>query len=107
MKNAYLYQGDFSEFDEDIGWNQFDLRAYDPQVGRFVQADPFHQFPSPYTDMGNDPINLIDPSGGWAATGIFEGLSQSVIMRYHYCRGSHYWNRRRFNEVATVVWGSY
>jgi len=30
--------------------------------------------------MGNDPVNNIDPSGGWAATGIFYGLSQGGIM---------------------------
>ena len=64
LKNLYQYQGDFNEFDDDLGWNEFDLRNYDPQVGRFVQADPFQQYPSAYTGMGNDPVNLIDPSGG-------------------------------------------
>ena len=63
-KNNYLFQSSFSEFNEDIGWNQFDLRDYDPQIGRFVQADPFGQFLSPYTGMANDPINTVDPSGG-------------------------------------------
>ena len=66
IKNLYRYQGDYSEFDEDIGWNEFALRNYDPQVGRFVQTDPFDQFPSPYTGMGNDPINNSDPSGGFS-----------------------------------------
>jgi RHS repeat-associated protein len=63
-KNNYLYQGAFAELDEDIGWTDFPLRSYDAQIGRFVQADPFGQFPSQYTGMGNDPVNLIDPSGG-------------------------------------------
>ena len=57
-------QGAFAELDEDIGWNDFALRNYDPQIGRWVQQDPFQQFPSPYTGMGNDPTNSIDPSGG-------------------------------------------
>ena len=63
----YLYQGDFSEMDDDLGWNDFELRSYD-------------QFASGYIGMGNDPVNNIDPSGGWAATGIFQGMSQAGIM---------------------------
>ena len=53
--NNYLYQGDFSEFDDDLGWNDFELRSYDPQIGRFLQSDPYDQFASGYVGMGNDP----------------------------------------------------
>jgi hypothetical protein len=41
------------------------LRSYDGQIGKFLQNDPYDQFASSYTGMGNDPINNIDPSGGW------------------------------------------
>jgi len=71
--NNYGYQGDFSEMDDDLGWNDFELRSYDPQIGRFLQNDPYDQFASGYVGMGNDPVNNIDPSGGWAATGLFAG----------------------------------
>jgi hypothetical protein len=37
LKNNYLYQGAFSELDEDIGWTDFALRNYDAQIGRWVQ----------------------------------------------------------------------
>lgn len=50
--------------DDDIGWNDFALRNYDAQIGRWVQQDPYQEFASPYTGMSNDPINTIDPSGG-------------------------------------------
>jgi RHS repeat-associated protein len=63
-KNGYLYQGAFAELDDDIGWQDFALRSYDAQIGRFMQMDPFSQFASHYTGMGNDPVNMIDPSGG-------------------------------------------
>jgi RHS repeat-associated protein len=64
LPNNYQYQGAFSEMDADIGWNDFPLRNYDAQTGRFVEQDPFGQFASPYLGMGNDPVNMIDPSGG-------------------------------------------
>ena len=35
--NNYGYQGDFSDFDDDLGWNYFELRSYDPQVGSFCR----------------------------------------------------------------------
>ena len=66
LDNKYLMQGAFSEMDDDIGWNDFAFRNYDPQIGRWVQQDPFAAFyiSSPYVGMANDPINNIDPSGG-------------------------------------------
>jgi len=64
VENKYGMQGAFAEMDDDIGWSDFALRNYDAQIGKFVQQDPFGQFYSPYTGMGNDPVNLIDPSGG-------------------------------------------
>jgi hypothetical protein len=40
------------------------LRSYDPQIGRFLQNDPYDEFASGYAGMGNDPGNGLDPSGG-------------------------------------------
>lgn len=62
--NPYQYQGDYSEFDDETGWNDLALRNYDAQIGRFTGIDPFDQFASGYVGMGNDPVNLTDPSGG-------------------------------------------
>lgn len=42
----------------------FELRQYDPIVGRWMTTDPFGQYHSPYLAMGNDPINGVDPTGG-------------------------------------------
>lgn len=64
IQNNYLYQGDFSEFNEESGYNEFYLRHYDPQVGRWTTTDPFEQFASPYLGMGNNPGMNIDPDGG-------------------------------------------
>jgi hypothetical protein len=34
-------------------------------LGRWLSVDPYGQYDSPYLGMGNNPINLIDPDGGW------------------------------------------
>lgn len=63
---SHGYQGSFSEEEDDFGlnYNEFNLRTYDPQIGRWTTPDPYDEFASPYTGMGNDPANNVDPSGG-------------------------------------------
>lgn len=75
LKNNYLYQGAYSELDDDIGWHDFMLRNYDAQIGRWVQQDPYHQFASPYSAMGLNPITNTDPTGGIVPIG---GMSQTA-----------------------------
>ena len=58
------YQGDYSEKDEETGWNHFELRQYDPIIGRWMSVDPARQFASPYVGMGDDPMNGVDSDGG-------------------------------------------
>lgn len=53
------------------------LRSYDPQIGRFLQHDPYDQFASGYVGMGGDPGNNVDPTGG-AVPGI--GCAASAGM---------------------------
>ncbi len=43
---------------------EFELRHYDPAIGRFVTTDPYEQFHSPYLAMGNNPVVSFDPNGG-------------------------------------------
>jgi RHS repeat-associated protein len=64
LQNKHGYQGDFSEEETETGWDEFDLRMYDPQIGRWNGVDPYDEFTSPYIGMGNNPINQTDPSGG-------------------------------------------
>jgi hypothetical protein len=54
------------------------LRSYDPQLGRFLQWDPYDQYASGYVGMGNDPVNMVDPTGGWGEK-IWELTSQAVM----------------------------
>lgn len=68
-KNDYLHQG--KKLQRELGMELYDFHArqYDPQIGRFWGIDLADQFPSGYTGMGNDPANMIDPSGLYS-TGI-------------------------------------
>jgi RHS repeat-associated protein len=63
----YGYQGQFSEKDPINGWNQFELRNYDPRFGRWNSADPYGQYASPYVGMGNNPFSFVDPDGGFTS----------------------------------------
>jgi RHS repeat-associated protein len=69
----YGYQGQFSEEDSETGWNAFELRMYDSRLGRWLNVDPYGQFPSPYLGMGNDPVMSIDPDGGFCCGGRVAG----------------------------------
>src|SRR5688572_21839085 len=62
----YGYQGQFSEENKEIGWNEFELRMYDPKIGRWISGDPYGQYASPYMAMGNTPHMSVDADGGWS-----------------------------------------
>jgi len=66
MRYRYGYQGQYSERDKETEWNSFELRMYDPVIGRWLSPDPYGQFNSPYLAMGNDWAGRVDPDGGWA-----------------------------------------
>ncbi|MFT7276430.1 MAG: RHS repeat-associated protein [Cyclobacteriaceae bacterium] len=61
----YGYQGDFAEEDEETGFNHFELRDYDPVIGRWMNPDPARQHASPYLSFSNNPVVGVDPDGGW------------------------------------------
>ena len=45
-------------------WYNFQLRMYNPSIGRWSTIDPYSQHYSPYLAMSNNPISYIDPDGG-------------------------------------------
>ena len=55
----YGYQGEYAEDEtkeDGIKSNSFQLRLYNPRLGRWMSPDPYGQYHSPYLAMGNDPI---------------------------------------------------
>ncbi len=67
-KYRFDYQGQFAEKDEETGFNHFELRDYDPKIGRTLTVDPARQFYSGYNWVGNNPVIGIDPTGGVCKT---------------------------------------
>jgi RHS repeat-associated protein len=64
QKTKQGYQGDYNEQDEETGYNEFSLRTFDPQVGRWIQIDPKVIAPGMYNGMSNNPVNVTDADGG-------------------------------------------
>src|SRR5690606_21588353 len=60
----YAFQG--QEKDEETSKEAFQLRLWDGRIGRWLTTDPYRQFFSPYVGMGNNPVRMIDPDGGFA-----------------------------------------
>lgn len=65
----YGYQGQerVSNSTNDVGgsrWYNFQLRMYNPALGRFNTIDPYNVHYSPYLAMANNPISYVDPDGG-------------------------------------------
>lgn len=67
LQYRYGYQG--QELDEETGWTAFQLRMYDGRLGRWMSVDPYREFHSPYLAMGNAPVTVTDPDGGFTRLG--------------------------------------
>ena len=51
------------ELDATTGLLYFGARYYDPELGLWLSPDPASQFANPYSPMGGDPVNYVDPDG--------------------------------------------
>jgi RHS repeat-associated protein len=66
--NEELYNGKELTDAHGLGWYHYGARYYDVAIARWTTMDPADQFHSPYTYVGGDPVNLIDPDGRQATS---------------------------------------
>jgi RHS repeat-associated protein len=87
------YQGQYSEKDDETGWNAFQLRMYDAWVSRWISTDPYGQYHSPYVGMENNPVRGVDPDGGWSwiTAGIGAGIGAIGGATYALATGKKGW----------------
>ena len=84
--NSYRYAYQGQEKDPETNMEAFKLRLWDGRIGRWLTTDPYGQYHSPYLGMGNDPINGIDPDGGFRTRigawlyKLFSGLKGAEIV---------------------------
>jgi len=75
LGNKKLYNGKDLVDDFGLNWYHYGARWYDPQLGRWTTMDPADEFHSPYSYVGNDPVNLVDPDGRQVGVAISEWVS--------------------------------
>ncbi len=116
------YQGDYNEQDDETGYNEFTLRFYDPQIGRWLQVDPKDIEPGMYNGMGNNPINQIDPDGGETKDFIQNKVSGKIFWndnvidgetfkqfydpKYFSYRGTNFWADTKDQNGSQIWYGS-
>ena len=107
IKNPLRYRGYY--YDIDSGFYYLQSRYYDPQIGRFINAD--EQIPtndlsslSLFAYCGNNPVNRLDPKGdAWwhwavAAVAVVALVAASVVT----CGGA----AAAAGTAAAIVMGS-
>jgi RHS repeat-associated protein len=97
----FLFQG--QELDPETGLENFSLRQWDGRIGRWLTVDPQGQYDSPYLGMGNNPISMVDPDGGWAGGHGYGrgGASSAEYARFTKNMGISLWNvaKSLFNSI--------
>ena len=78
----YGYQG--QEKDAATGLTNFELRQYDPRIGRWYNPDPMGQHHSPYLAMSNNPVSFTDPDGGWDGDDGYDKAMGDIMKRNNY-----------------------
>ena len=80
VDTAIRYAGAY--FDEGAGLYYLLARTYDPATGQYLSRDPLAPITqAPYSYVGNDPLNAVDPMGLcglWGSDTCWSGIGQAL-----------------------------
>jgi len=67
----------------EIGLNYYKARIYHPKLGRFLQTDPvgYEDQMNLYAYVGNDPVNMVDPTGEVGIPGFLIGAGLDIVVQ--------------------------
>src|ERR1700741_1862924 len=91
QNSLFGYQGQEKPADGTL-WDQFELRLYNHDLGRWFAPDPYNQFHSPYIGMANNPVSAVDPDGGYS---MFDD------------QGMHFYGKDKLEEDRALGRGHY
>jgi RHS repeat-associated protein len=92
------------EMIDEVGLVNMNGRVYDPEIGRFMSADPFVQDPTNtqslnrYSYVGNNPLSYTDPSGYFSLGKFLKTLIAIVVAVVAAIYGQGW--------VASAIYGS-
>lgn len=108
--SIYKYKLNGIELTESIGLS-IDLALYrglDPVLGKWYQVDPYAEAfytMSPYCGMGNNPVSLSDPDGGWVHIAVGAGIGAIANVATHWddvTKNGTGWSWGAFAKAAGV-----
>ncbi len=84
FENVYKFNG--KELDESTGYYYYGARYYDPAISIFLSVDPLAEdYPNinPYTYVGNNPMNFVDPDGRKIVPSAYVYNSKTRTLDYY------------------------